>query len=74
MRNSEVICQNYGVYFEVDTGYCSYGPCKGTMFNDLDTTIDGDHVFLSDDKFDCIERGEIETNPANRSPSSNVKL
>ncbi|ADE04181.1 Rieske (2Fe-2S) protein [Haloferax volcanii] len=74
MRNDEVICQNHGAYFEADTGYCNYGPCEGAVLDDLDITVDGDHVFLSDDEFDYVGQGEIETDPADRSSSSNVEF
>jgi len=74
MRNGEVICQNHGAYFEADTGYCNYGPCEGAVLDDLDITVDGDHVFLSDDEFDYVGQGEIETDPADRSSSSNVEF
>ncbi|AKU06826.1 MULTISPECIES: Rieske (2Fe-2S) protein [Haloferax] len=74
MRNGEVICQNHGAYFEADTGYCNYGPCEGAVLDDLEITVDGDHVFLSDEAFDYVGAGEIETDPADRSSSSNVEF
>ncbi|ELZ89895.1 Rieske (2Fe-2S) protein [Haloferax sulfurifontis] len=74
MRNGEVICQNHGAYFEADTGYCNYGPCEGAVLDDLEITVDGDHVFLADDEFDYVGQGEIETDPADRSSSSNVEF
>ncbi|AFK18389.1 (2Fe-2S)-binding protein [Haloferax mediterranei ATCC 33500] len=74
MRNGEVICENHGAYFEADTGYCNYGPCEGAVLDDLDLTIDGDHVFLSDDDFSFVGTGPIETDPVDRSSSSNVEF
>ncbi|GGC63031.1 MULTISPECIES: Rieske (2Fe-2S) protein [Haloferax] len=74
MRNGEVICQNHGAYFEADTGYCNYGPCEGAVLDDLEITVDGDHVFLADDEYDYVGQGEIETDPADRSSSSNVEF
>ncbi|RDZ65555.1 (2Fe-2S)-binding protein [Haloferax sp. Atlit-12N] len=74
MRNGEVICQNHGAYFEADTGYCNYGPCEGAVLDDLELTVDGDHVFLSDDEFDYVGQGAIETDPVDRSSSSNVEF
>jgi len=74
MRNGEVICQNHGAYFEADTGYCNYGPCEGAVLDDLELTVDGDHVFLSDDEFDYVGQGGIETDPADRSSTSNVEF
>ncbi|KTG25102.1 Rieske (2Fe-2S) protein [Haloferax profundi] len=74
MRNGEIICENHGAYFEADSGYCNYGPCQGAVLEDLDLTIDGDHVFLSDDDFSFEGTGAIETDPADRSSKSNVEF
>ncbi|KAB1192242.1 Rieske 2Fe-2S domain-containing protein [Haloferax sp. MBLA0076] len=74
MRNGEIICENHGAYFEADSGYCNYGPCEGAVLDDIDLTIDGDHVFLSDDDFSFEGTGAIETDPADRSSKSNVEF
>ncbi|UVE48904.1 Rieske 2Fe-2S domain-containing protein [Haloferax larsenii] len=74
MRNGELICENHGAYFEADTGYCNYGPCEGAVLDDLDITVDGDHVFLSDDDYSFVGRGGVEKDPADRSSSSNVEF
>ncbi|WP_396610473.1 Rieske (2Fe-2S) protein [Haloferax sp. S1W] len=74
MRNGELICENHGAYFEADTGYCNFGPCEGAVLNDLDITVDGDHVFLSDDDYSFVGRGGTEKDPADRSSSSNVEF
>ncbi|KAB1197065.1 MULTISPECIES: Rieske 2Fe-2S domain-containing protein [Haloferax] len=74
MRNGEIICENHGAYFEADSGYCNYGPCEGAVLDGLDITIDGDHVFLSDDDVSFEATGGIETDPADRSSKSNVEF
>ncbi|ELZ74389.1 oxidoreductase [Haloferax larsenii JCM 13917] len=74
MRNGELICENHGAYFEADTGYCNYGPCEGAVLDDLDITVDGDHVFLSDDDYSFVGQGGVEKDPADRSSSSNVEF
>ncbi|WP_410765471.1 Rieske (2Fe-2S) protein [Haloferax sp. DFSO60] len=74
MRNGELICENHGAYFEADSGYCNYGPCEGAYLDDIDITVDGDHVFLSDEKFDFVGAGGIEKDPADRTSSSNVEF
>ncbi|SEK38194.1 Rieske (2Fe-2S) protein [Haloferax larsenii] len=74
MRNGELICENHGAYFEADTGYCNYGPCEGAVLDDLDITVDGNHVFLSDDDYSFVGQGGVEKDPADRSSSSNVEF
>ncbi|MES3517604.1 MAG: Rieske 2Fe-2S domain-containing protein [Natronomonas sp.] len=61
MRDGEIVCTNHGAYFESDTGRCSFGPCEGAYLNEIEvTTADGD-VYLTDDDFELLGVGPLET-------------
>jgi len=74
MRNGELICENHGAYFEADTGYCSFGPCKGAYLEEVGVTVDDGVAYLTDDDYEFVRVGPIEDDPADLSSSSNVKI
>ncbi|MGM0591628.1 MAG: Rieske (2Fe-2S) protein [Halobacteriota archaeon] len=74
MRNGELVCTNHGAYFESDSGYCNFGPCEGAFLNGVDVTLSGGEVYLSDDDYEFVGYGPIETDPIDRSSSSNVEF
>ncbi len=74
MRNGELICTNHGAYFESDSGYCNHGPCKGAYLNEIDISIEDGDVSLTDDDYDYVRDGPIETDETERESKSNYKF
>jgi nitrite reductase/ring-hydroxylating ferredoxin subunit len=60
LRNGEIVCTNHGAYFEVDTGMCTFGPCEGAVLNEIDVSVTGDDVFLTDEDYEYLRVGPIE--------------
>ena len=59
-RNGEIICEKHGAYFEMDTGYCNYGPCEGSRLPSVDVEERDGEVFLADEGCELIGVGGIE--------------
>ena len=51
VRNGELVCQKHGATFQTDSGYCDFGPCEGAVLPDVDVTVEGDAVYLTDDDY-----------------------
>ena len=41
---SLIICSTHGALFELDDGYCSYGPCTGDHLEQVPLEVDGEEV------------------------------
>jgi nitrite reductase/ring-hydroxylating ferredoxin subunit len=71
MRNGEIICTNHGAYFESDTGFCNFGPCEGAFLSEVDLAVEDGVVRLTDDDYEFVGRGGIESDPADLESKSN---
>jgi len=71
MRNGEIICTNHGAYFESDTGFCNFGPCEGAYLSEVDLAVEDEMVRLTDDDYEFVGRGGIESDPADLESKSN---
>jgi nitrite reductase/ring-hydroxylating ferredoxin subunit len=72
MRDDEIICANHGAYFEVDTGYCTFGPCKGAYLETVEVSVEDGSVYLTDDDYELLGTGQIEDDDL--TSESNVKF
>jgi len=50
-RNGEIVCEKHGAYFETDSGYCNFGPCKGATLEVVDVAVADGGVYLTDDRY-----------------------
>ncbi|WP_246310146.1 Rieske (2Fe-2S) protein [Halorarum halophilum] len=48
VRNGEVVCQKHGATFQLDSGYCDFGPCEGSILESVDVVVDEGAVYLDD--------------------------
>jgi len=74
LRNGEVICTNHGAYFEVESGRCTHGPCEGAYLNEIEVAVDDGTVVLTDDDYEFVGVGEIETDPGDLGSKSNYEF
>ena len=51
VTNGEVWCRRHGATFQLDTGYCDFGPCEGSVLEDVDVTVADGGVYLDDEKY-----------------------
>lgn len=59
-RNGEIICEKHGAYFEMDTGYCNYGPCEGSRLPSVEVEVRDGEVYLADEGCEFVGVGAIE--------------
>lgn len=65
LRNDEIVCEKHGAYFEADSGYCNFGPCEGSVLEEIDVTVAEDAVYLTDDRFAFEKLGPAgDTDPS----------
>lgn len=74
MRDGEVICANHGAWFESDTGYCSFGPCKGAYLNEVDVAVEDGDVYLEDDDYEFVGIGPEESDDFDLTSKSNIEF
>jgi nitrite reductase/ring-hydroxylating ferredoxin subunit len=74
MRGEEFICENHGAYFESDTGFCNFGPCEGAYLNEVDVAVEDDTVYLTDDDYEFVRAGPIESDATDLESKSNYKF
>ena len=60
MRNGEIVCEKHGAYFEVDSGYCNFGPCEGGTLAEIAVTVENGTVVLTDDRYSAPRLGPAE--------------
>ncbi len=46
-RTGQIMCGVHGAVFEIETGYCTGGPCKGQSLRDLDAWIENGVIKVS---------------------------
>ena len=44
--NNYIMCANHGALFQIDNGYCVYGPCKAESLRALPFTIKNNNIYL----------------------------
>ncbi|MGB9986396.1 Rieske (2Fe-2S) protein [Salarchaeum japonicum] len=74
VRDGEVICANHGAMFEQDTGTCTFGPCEGAQLDRIDIETREGGVYLTDDAYEFVRDGGIESDPADLTSTSNVEF
>ncbi|WP_222919990.1 Rieske 2Fe-2S domain-containing protein [Natrinema sp. SYSU A 869] len=74
MRDGELICTNHGAYFEADSGHCTFGPCEGAYLTDLEVTVSDGGVYLTDEEYEFVGPGPLESDELDRASTSNVEF
>lgn len=74
VRDGDLVCTNHGAYFEADTGLCTFGPCEGAYLVRISVAVEDGTVYLTDDGYEFVRRGPIETDPVDLSSTSNVEF
>jgi nitrite reductase/ring-hydroxylating ferredoxin subunit len=73
-RNGELVCANHGALFEGDTGRCTHGPCEGAYLNPVDVEVSDGAVYLTDDEYEFVRDGGIESDPTDLTSKSNIEF
>jgi len=67
-RNGEIVCEKHGAYFEMDTGYCNYGPCEGSRLPRVGVTVEDGDVYLVDEDYGLVGTGPMEKDDEGEMP------
>lgn len=70
-RNGEIVCEKHGAMFEIDTGECTYGPCRGAYLDPVDVAIDEGAIYLEDDRY---EFAHVGPSASDDNPSTGARL
>jgi nitrite reductase/ring-hydroxylating ferredoxin subunit len=57
VRNGEVVCRKHGATFQLDSGYCDFGPCEGAVLESVDVTVADGAVYLDDEAYSFAHLG-----------------
>lgn len=52
VTNGEVWCQKHGATFQLDSGYCDFGPCEGSVMERVDVAVADGGVYVDDEAYD----------------------
>jgi nitrite reductase/ring-hydroxylating ferredoxin subunit len=56
VRGDQLVCHKHGAQFEPDDGVCTHGPCAGDALDGIEVSVQGDSVYLTDERFERAER------------------
>ncbi|WP_128477608.1 Rieske (2Fe-2S) protein [Halorussus pelagicus] len=73
-RNGELVCANHGALFEGDSGRCTHGPCEGAYLDPIEVEVSDGTVYLTDDEYEFVREGGIETDPTDLTSKSNIEF
>jgi nitrite reductase/ring-hydroxylating ferredoxin subunit len=57
VRGDELVCQKHGAIFEVATGHCTHGPCKGATIEEIDVTVQDGEIYLTAENYEFEHLG-----------------
>lgn len=60
MRDGEIICPKHGSFFDACSGHCDNGEAADTTLPDVDVTVEGGDVYLTDDHVTFKHAGTID--------------
>ena len=61
IRDDELVCQNHGAMFSVDSGVCTFGPWKGAKLDPISIAVDSNQIILTDEDYEFVQIGGIDT-------------
>ncbi len=70
MRDGKIICPKHGSMFDACSGACDNGEAAGTALPDVEISVEGGAVFLTDDDYAYLHAGGIEDGDGESGPSS----
>lgn len=53
---SHLVCVNHGAHFDVRTGHCHRGPCKGQRLKPLAIRCEDDKILCADSDYKVVTR------------------
>jgi nitrite reductase/ring-hydroxylating ferredoxin subunit len=64
IRDDEIVCQNHGAMFNIDTGVCTFGPCEGARLDPVEVETKSGRIVLTDENYEFVDIGGINREDA----------
>jgi nitrite reductase/ring-hydroxylating ferredoxin subunit len=64
MRAGEITCRRHAATFDRESGECTFGPCEGAFLNEIEVTVRGDEVYLTDEEYTFAYCGPADAHTA----------
>lgn len=72
IRDGQVLCRKHGAAFQLESGYCDFGPCEGSTLATIGITIEDETVKLTDGDYEFVESGGMERDPDDLSSGGRI--
>ncbi|WP_251344406.1 Rieske (2Fe-2S) protein [Haloplanus halophilus] len=72
MRDGQIICPRHGSMFDTCSGACDNGEAAGTTLPEVDISVEGSDVFLTEDGYTYLHEGGIEEEGDGPSSTSHI--
>lgn len=53
VNGGQLVCHKHGARFNCDDGFCTRGPCRGSMLDTIEVEVRDETVFLADERFEA---------------------
>nr|WP_244531519.1 Rieske 2Fe-2S domain-containing protein [Halogranum amylolyticum] len=53
VNDGQLVCHKHGARFDCDDGFCTRGPCRGSMLDAIEVEVRDETVFLADERFEA---------------------
>jgi nitrite reductase/ring-hydroxylating ferredoxin subunit len=53
VNDDQIVCHKHGARFDCDDGFCTRGPCRGSVLDAIEVEVRDEAVFLADERFEA---------------------
>jgi nitrite reductase/ring-hydroxylating ferredoxin subunit len=53
VNDGQIVCHKHGARFNCDDGFCTRGPCRGSVLDAIEVEVRDGAVFLTDERFEA---------------------
>ncbi|EJN61467.1 Rieske (2Fe-2S) protein [Halogranum rubrum] len=53
VNGGQLVCHKHGARFNCDDGFCTRGPCRGSVLDAIGVEVRDDEVYLDDERFEA---------------------
>lgn len=72
IRDGQVLCRKHGAAFQLESGYCDFGPCEGSTLITVETAVEDETVRLTDRDYTFVKTGGIDRDPDDLSSGGRI--
>ncbi len=72
IRDGQVLCRKHGAAFQLESGYCDFGPCEGSTLVTVETAVEDETVRLTDRDYAFVKTGGLDRDPDDLSSGGRI--